>query len=106
MDYDTWKLMTPEEDNGKAYDEYVPVDVEVEIFDLGRNLIDDFRDNNPMIHFEDGTTSLKAKIQVEALLTVDDFEKECYVEEEDVKYAVAEYLGKDCEYKILNWRMA
>lgn len=106
MDYDTWKLMTPEEDNGKAYDEYVPVDVEVEIFDLGRNLIDDFRDNNPMIHFEDGTTSLRAKIQVEALLTVDDFEKECYVDEEDVKYAVAESLGKGCEYEIINWRRA
>jgi hypothetical protein len=104
MDYDTWKLMTPEEDNGTAYDEYVPVDVEVEIFDLGQNLIDDLRDGNPMIHFEDGATRLKAKIQVDALLTVDDFEKECYVEEEDVKNAVAAFLGKDCEYEILNWR--
>lgn len=106
MDYDAWKLMTPEEDNGTAYDEYVTVDVEVEIFDLGQNVIDEFKNETSKISFEDDYTSLTTTITVDAVLTCDDFEKECYVDEEDVKYAVAEFLGNECEYKILNWRRA
>lgn len=104
MDYDTWKLMTPEEDNGTAYDEYVTVEVEVEIFDLGQNVIDEFKNKTSKINFEDDCTSLTTTITVDAVLTCDDFEKECYVEENAIEDAVAELLGKDCDYEILNWR--
>ena len=106
MDYDTWKLMTPEEADGSAYDKYVPVEVEVLIFDLGQNIIDEFKNETSNITFEDGETTLTTTITVDALLTCDDFEKECYVEEENIKDAVAEYLGNDCEYEIIDWRRA
>lgn len=106
MNYDDWKLMTPEEDNGTAYDEYVPVEVEVLILDLGLNIINEFKNETSNISFEDGETILTTTITVDALLTVDDWEKECYVEDEDVENAVAEELGNDCYYEILNWRRA
>lgn len=81
QNYDDWKLANPyDECDGK----YVPVDVEIEIYN-------------------EDETSEKKTIRVDALLTCDDFEEECYVEEEDVKNAVAEYLGKGCEYEIINW---
>lgn len=106
MDYDTLKLMTPEEANGTAYDEYVPVEVEVLIFDLGQHVIDEFKNETSKINFEDDCTSLTTTITVDAVLTCDDFEKECYVGEEDVKDAVAGFLGNDCEYEIIDWRTA
>ena len=103
MDYDDWKLASPYDE---CTEEYVKVDVEVEIFDLGQNVIDEFKNETSKINFEDDCTSLTTTITVDAVLTCDDFEKECYVEEEDVENAVVEYLGKDCEYEILNWRTA
>lgn len=106
MDYDTWKLMTPEEADGSAYDKYVPVEVEVLIFDLGQHIIDEFKNETSNITFEDGETTLTTTITVDAVLTCDDFEKECYVEDDDVENAVAEYLGKGCEYEIIDWRRA
>lgn len=102
MNYDDWKLMTPEEANGTAYDEYVPVKVEVLIFDPGQNVIDSFRDDSK-INFEDGHTTLTTIITVDALLTCDDFEKESWVRDEDVENAVAKYLGNDSDYEILEW---
>lgn len=103
MDYDDWKLASPYDE---CTEEYVKVDVEVEIFDIGQNVIDEFKNETSKISFEDDYTSLTTTITVDAVLTCDDFEKECYVEEEDVKNAVAEFLGKDCEYEILDWRRA
>ena len=103
MDYDDWKLSSP-------YDEYteehVKVDVVVEIFDLGQKVIDEFKNETSKINFYGDFSSLTTTITVDAVLTCDDFEKECYVEEEDVENAVAEYLGKGCEYEILDWRRA
>lgn len=81
--YDDWKLANPYDE---CEDEYVPVEVEVEIYNENK-------------------TSEKKSIQVDVLLTCDDWEKECYVEDEDVENAVAEYLGNDCEYEILNWEI-
>lgn len=98
--------MTPEEADGSAYDKYVPVEVEVEIINLGWNRVDAFKNDTSTITFEDDYTTLTTTITVDALLTCDDFEKECYVEVEDVENAVAEYLGKDCDYEIINWRRA
>lgn len=103
MEYDDWKLASPYDE---CTEEYVKVDVEVEIFDLGQNVIDEFKNETSKIKFEDGDTTLTTTIQVDALLTVDDFEKECYVELEDVDNAVYELLGKDCDYEILNWERA
>ena len=103
MDYDSWKLASPYDE---CAEEYVKVDVEVLIFDLGQNVIDEFKNETSKISFEDDYTSLTTTITVDAVLTCDDFEKECYVEEDDVKNAVCEFLGKDCEYEILNWRRA
>lgn len=103
MDYDSWKLASPYDESAE---EYVKVDVEVEIFNLGQNVIDEFKNETSKISFEDDYTSLTTTITVDSVLTCDDFEKECYVEEEDVKDAVAEFLGKDCEYEIINWRRA
>lgn len=99
--YDDWKLSNPYDE---CEGEFVPVDVEVLIFDLGQNIIDEFKNETSHIVFEDGETTLTTTITVDALLTCDGFEKECYVEEENIKDAVAEYLGKDCEYEIVNWR--
>lgn len=90
MDYDNLKLSSPYDE---CTEEYVKVDVEVEIF-------------TSKINFEDDCTSLTTTITVDAVLTCDDFEEECYVEEEDVKNAVDEYLGKGCEYEIIDWRRA
>lgn len=90
MEYDDWKLASPYDE---YTEEYVKVDVEVEIF-------------TSKINFEDDCTSLTTTITVDAVLTCDDFEKECYVEENAIEDAVYEFLGKGCEYKILNWRMA
>lgn len=82
--YDDWKLANPyDEYEGK----YVPVDVDVEIYN-------------------EDETSEKTTIRVDALLTCDDFEKECYVRDEDIKDSVAEYLGKGCDYEIIDWRRA
>lgn len=103
MEYDDWKLASP---YYECKEEYVKVDVEVAIFDLGQNVIDEFKNESSRITFEDGETTLTTTITVDALLTCDDFEKECYVEDDDVENAVAEYLGNDCEYEILNWRRA
>lgn len=100
MNYDDWKLASPYDE---CTEEYVKVDVEVEIFDLGQNVIDVFKSETSRISFEDGGTTLTTTITVDAVLTCDDFEKECYVEDEDVEDAVAEYLGKGCEYEILTW---
>lgn len=102
MEYDDWKLASPYDE---YTEEYVKVDVEVEIFDLGQNVIDEFKNETSKISFEDDYTSLTTTITVDAVLTCDEFEKECYVENDDVENAVAEYLGKDCEYEVLNWRM-
>lgn len=84
LDYDDWKLANPYDE---CEGEYVPVDVEIEIYN-------------------EDETSEKTTIQVDALLTFDDFEKECYVRHEDIKDAVAEYLGKGCNYEIIDWRRA
>ena len=104
MDYDSWKTMTPEEANGTSRDEYVNVAVEVKITDLGHHSFDEFKRckvfENP--EFEYLTTTIK----VEVPLIHDDWEKETYVEDDDVEDAVAEYLGNGCEYEILNWRIA
>lgn len=80
--YDDWKLANPYDE---YEDEFVPVDVEIEIYN-------------------EDETSEKMTIQVDALLTCDEFERECYVREEDIKNAVAEYLGKGCDYEIIDWR--
>lgn len=101
MDYDSWKLSSPYDE---CTEEYVTVDVEVEIFDLGQNVIDEFKNETSKIKFEGDFTSLVTTIQVDAVLTCDDFEKECYVENNAIEDAVYEFLGKDCEYKILNWK--
>lgn len=101
--YDDWKLANPYDE---CEDEYVPVEVEVLIFDLGQHIIDEFKNETSNITFEDSETTLTTTITVDALLTCDDFEKECYVEDENVENAVAEYLDKGCDYEILNWRMA
>lgn len=101
--YDDWKLANPYDE---CEDEFVPVEVEVLIFDLGQHVIDEFKNETSNISFDDCGTTLTTTIRVDALLTCDDFEKECYVEDEDVENAVAEYLGKGCEYEILNWRRA
>ena len=99
--YDDWKLANPyDEHEGK----YVPIEVEVLIFDLGQHVIDEFKNETSNISFDDGGATLTTTIRVNALLTCDDFEKECYVEDEDVKDAVYEFLGKDCEYEIIDWR--
>lgn len=98
--YDDWKLASPYDE---CTEEYVKVDVEVEIFDLGQNVIDEFKNETSKINFEDDCTSLTATITVDAVLTCDDFEKECYVEDNAIEDAVYEFLGKDCEYEILNW---
>lgn len=103
MNYDDWKLSSPYDE---CTEEYVKVDVEVEIFDLGQNVIDEFKNETSKINFNGDSSSLTTTITVDAVLTCDDFEKECYVEEEDVKDAVAGFLGKGCEYKILNWKRA
>lgn len=98
--YDDWKLANP-------YDEcrvkFVPVKVEVEIFDLGQHVIDEFKNETSRINSEDGETSLTTTITVDALLICDDFEKVYYARDEDVENAVAEYLGKGCEYEIIDW---
>lgn len=103
MDYDDWKLASPYDE---CTEEYVKVDVVVEIFDLGQKVIDKFKNETSKINFYGDFSSLTTTITVDAVLTCDDFEKECYVEEEDVKNAVAEFLGKDCDYEILDWRRA
>lgn len=82
--YDDWKLANPYDE---YEDKYVPVDVEIEIYN-------------------EDETSEKTTIRVDALLTCDNFEKECYVRDEDIKDAVAEYLGKGCDYEIIDWRRA
>lgn len=98
--YDDWKLANPyDECEGK----YVPVEVEVLIFDLGQNVIDEFKNETSKIKFEGDYTSLTTTITVDALLTCDDFEKECYVEDNAIEDAVYEFLGKDCEYEIIDW---
>lgn len=103
QNYDDWKLASPYDE---CTEEYVKVDVEVEIFDLGQNVIDEFKNETSRIVFDEGETTLTTTITVDALLTCDDFEKECYVDDEDVENAVYELLGKDCEYEILNWERA
>lgn len=103
MDYDDWKLASPYDE---CTEEYVKVDVEVEIFDLGQNVIDEFKNETSNISFDDGGTTLTTTITVDAVLTCDDLEKECYVEDNAIEDAVYEFLGKDCEYEILNWRRA
>lgn len=101
MDYDNWKLSSPYDE---CTEEYVKVDVEVEIFDLGQNVIDEFKNETSKINFHGDYSSLTTTIRVDAVLTCDDFEKECYVEENAIEDAVYEFLGKGCEYKILNWK--
>ena len=101
MEYDDWKLASP---YYECKEEYVKVDVEVAIFDLGHHVVDEFKNETSRIVFDEGETTLTTTITVNAVLTCDDFEKECYVEEEDVRNAVSEYLGKDCDYEIINWR--
>lgn len=103
MDYDDWKLASPYDE---CTEEYVKVDVVVEIFDLGQKVIDEFKNETSKINFYGDFSSLTTTITVDAVLTCDDFEKECYVEDEDVENAVAEYLGKGCDYEILDWRRA
>lgn len=103
QNYDDWKLANPYDE---CEDEFVHVDVEVAIFDLGQNVINAFKNETSKISFEDDVTTLTTTIQVEARLTCDDFEKECYVEEYSVKQAVYDVLGKDCDYEILNWETA
>lgn len=96
--YDDWKLANPYDE---CKDKFVPVKVEVEIFDLGQHVIDEFKNETSRINSEDGETSLTTTITVDALLTCEDFES--YNRDEDVRDAVAEYLGKVCEYKIIDW---
>ena len=106
MDYDSWKTMTPEEANGTEYDECANVSVNVKISDLGDNSFDDFKDCRVFENQEQEFDYLITTINVEVPLIHDDWEKETYVEDDDVEDAVAEYLGNGCEYEILNWRIA
>lgn len=100
QNYDDWKLANPYDE---CEDELVPVDVEVEIFDLGQNVIDEFKNETSKINFEGDFTSLTTTITVDVVLTCDDFERECYFERENIDHAVAEYLGNGCDYEIINW---
>ena len=96
--YDDWKLANPYDE---CEDEFVPVEVEVLIFDLGQHVIDELKNETSNITFEDSETTLTTTITVDALLTCEDFES--YNRDEDVRDAVAEYLGKGCEYEIIDW---